>query len=304
MQESHDSEAPSNSRRRKDKVKMDVFISWSGTQSKQVAEALRHYLPLMINAIQPYLSSADIEAGARWASDVAGKLQQSKVGIICLTPTNLQSIWIHFEAGALAKTLDNTFVCPYLVGVEPSDVKGPLTQFQAKRANEEDTKRLLDTLNSALGENAVKAEQLAEAFSLCWPKLKAQLDALQKDELPAEKRPERDMLEELLELARRQARRATEETGFRLTGPAIPGQLAISIRNALGPEARLIDCGFTLSPTGIPELTLIEVKLKDGTVWTIPSRRTPRSLDDWKDLETYLRRKAEGFPGSEPLPTT
>ena len=66
---------------------MDVFISWSGPQSKQVAETLHHYLPLMINAIQPWLSSADIDAGARWASDIAGKLQQSKVGIICLTPT-------------------------------------------------------------------------------------------------------------------------------------------------------------------------------------------------------------------------
>jgi hypothetical protein len=67
---------------------MDVFISWSGPQSKQVAEALHHYLPLMINAIQPWLSSADIDAGARWASDVAGKLQQSKVGIICEGASN------------------------------------------------------------------------------------------------------------------------------------------------------------------------------------------------------------------------
>jgi TIR domain len=192
---------------------MDVFISWSGPQSKQVAEALHHYLPLMINAIQPWLSSADIEAGARWASDVAGKLQQSKVGIICLTPTNLESIWIHFEAGALAKTLDSTFVCPYLVGVEPADVKGPLTQFQAKRANEEDTKRLLETLNSALGENAVKADQLAEAFSMCWPKLKAQLDALQGDQPPVKKRDEREMLEELVELARSQARQAAVRDG-------------------------------------------------------------------------------------------
>jgi hypothetical protein len=220
---------------------MDVFISWSGPQSKQVAEALHHYLPLMINAIQPWLSSADIDAGARWASDVAGKLQQSKVGIICLTPTNLESIWIHFEAGALAKTLDNTFVCPYLVGVEPSDVKGPLTQFQAKRANEEDTKRLLETLNSALGENAVKADQLAEAFSMCWPKLKTQLDAVQNAQPPAKKRSDRDVLEELLELVRGQAR--PQPASATLTPGPLDSSLVADLLNfanqLAGTEARV-----------------------------------------------------------------
>src|ERR1700678_4311615 len=185
---------------------MDVFISWSGTQSKKVAEALHHYLPLMINAIQPWLSSADIEAGARWATDIAGKLQQSKVGIICLTPSNLESIWIHFEAGALAKTLQNTFVCPYLVGVEPTDVKGPLAQFQAMRANPEGTQRLVETINAALGEHAVKADQLAEAFSMCWPSLKEALDVREKEDAPAHKRSARDMLDEVLQLSRLQAR--------------------------------------------------------------------------------------------------
>jgi hypothetical protein len=203
---------------------MDVFISWSGAQSKQAAEALHHFLPLMINAIQPWLSSEDIEAGARWASDIAGKLQQSRVGIICLTPTNLDSIWIHFEAGALAKTLANTFVCPYLVGVEPSDIKGPLTQFQAKRANEEDTRNLIDMLNLALAENAIKADRLSEAFIVWWPKLKAKLDAIEKEEPRAKRRSERDMLEELLELARKQARPAPPmpRPGQILSGPRQP----------------------------------------------------------------------------------
>jgi hypothetical protein len=256
---------------------MDVFISWSGPQSKQVAETLHHYLPLMINAIQPWLSSADIDAGARWASDIAGKLQQSKVGIICLTPTNLDSIWIHFEAGALAKTLDNTFVCPYLVGVQPSDVKGPLTQFQAKRANEEDTKRLLETLNSALGENAVKADQLAEAFSMCWPKLKTQLDAVQKAEPPAEKRSERDMLEELLELTRRQARPAQ----IRITNTQLPPRPRISqqqrqlvetvVKSILGDQS---SASFTYGPEG----NYVQISDGSGTHWG------PMPADDDNDL--------------------
>src|SRR5260370_20811661 len=159
----------------------------------------------MINAIRPWLSSADIDAGARWGSDVARKLEKSKVGILCLTPSNLESIWIHFEAGAMAKTIESTYVCPYLVGVEPSDLKGPLTQFQAKRSNEEDTKRLLETLNAALAENAIKSDQLAEAFSVWYPKLREKLEAIGKEEPPPKKRSKRDMIEELLALARSEA---------------------------------------------------------------------------------------------------
>src|SRR5229473_2295304 len=118
---------------------MDVFISWSGKRSQRVADALHRYLPQMINAVDPWLSSTDIEAGARWGADIAAKLEKSTVGILCLTPGNLESTWLHFEAGALAKTLENTFVCPYLFDLKPSDVKGPLAQFQAMTADEPGT---------------------------------------------------------------------------------------------------------------------------------------------------------------------
>ena len=51
---------------------MDVFISWSGTRSGAAAEALRTWLPKVINAIKPWLSLADMDKGARWSSDIAG----------------------------------------------------------------------------------------------------------------------------------------------------------------------------------------------------------------------------------------
>lgn len=85
-----------------------------------MAKALRTWLPKIINAIKPWLSSADIDKGARWGSDLALRLEGSKAGIICLTPSNLQSEWILFEAGALSKTIQNTFVCPLLIGLEPT----------------------------------------------------------------------------------------------------------------------------------------------------------------------------------------
>ena len=199
-----------------EEVNMDVFISWSGPQSKQVAEALRLYLPSMIQAIKPWLSSSDVEAGARWATDIAENLQKSKVGVLCLTPANLDAPWIHFEAGALAKTIEHTYVCPFLTDLKETDVKGPLTQFQMKSADEEGTRGLLETLNRALNENALHADALTAAFSMWWPKLKEKLEAIPQEEPSPKKRPVQDMLEELLELARRQARPTNSFTAERI----------------------------------------------------------------------------------------
>jgi hypothetical protein len=189
---------------------MDVFISWSGERSRAAAEALRGWLPKIINAIKPWLSSADIDKGARWSTDVASRLEGAKAGIICLTPGNLHADWILFEAGALSKTLRNTFVCPFLIGLEPSDVKPPLAQFQATKAQKNDILQLLKTLNTALGDNALPEAHIDEAFEVWWPKLESQLSALPKEETQTKiHRPDRELLEEILALVRNRAR-ATE----------------------------------------------------------------------------------------------
>lgn len=186
---------------------MDVFISWSGERSRAAAEALRGWLPKIINALKPWLSSADIDKGARWSSDVALRLEGAKAGIICLTPSNLHSDWVLFEAGALSKTLQNTFVCPLLIGLEPSDVKPPLSQFQATKADRKDMLKLLKTLNTALGNEALPEAHIDEAFDVWWPKLDSQLKALPAEESQTKThRPDRELLEELLALVRNQIR--------------------------------------------------------------------------------------------------
>jgi hypothetical protein len=187
---------------------MDVFISWSGPRSGAVAEALKNWLPQIINALKPWLSSTDIDKGARWGVDVATKLEISKAGIICLTPGNLRSEWILFEAGALSKTLQNTFVCPLLISMEPADVKGPLAQFQATRATRDDVHKLLKTLNAGLEDATRRSDaQIDESFEVWWPKLEASLKALPPDDVTARPtRTERELLEEILDYVRNQNR--------------------------------------------------------------------------------------------------
>src|SRR5439155_27102989 len=132
---------------------MKVFISWSGERSKAVAEALRYWLPKVIQAIEPWMSADDIEKGTRWRSGIADELGQSSVGIICVTRENLDSTWIHFEAGALSKQQQNTFVCSFLFALAPTDIREPLSQFQATKAQKEDLRKLLSTINNALGDS-------------------------------------------------------------------------------------------------------------------------------------------------------
>jgi hypothetical protein len=65
-------------------ARLDIFISWSGTRSHAAAVALHHWFPQVVNAFSPWLSS-EIRKGARWRAELAEKLDDATVGIICLT---------------------------------------------------------------------------------------------------------------------------------------------------------------------------------------------------------------------------
>jgi hypothetical protein len=192
---------------------MKVFISWSGERSRAVAEALRGWLPNVIQSVNAWVSLADIEKGARWSTDVAAQLEECRVGLICLTPENLSAQWLLFEAGALSKTLDKTFVCPYLLNLQPTDIQGPLSQFQATTAEKEETRKLLHTINKALGDQALQTAQVNAAFQKWWADLDSQLQAISAMQLAVPpKRPDRELLEEVLETVRVLARRHPLET--------------------------------------------------------------------------------------------
>jgi len=161
--------------------KVKVFISWSGPSSKAVAEALHEWLKLVLNKLEPWISSDDIDPGTRWSAAVAKALSESKVGIICLTPENTAAPWILFEAGALAKTLEGTFVCPYvLFDLKLSNLPDPLKQFQALKGDKEGTRRLVDVLNKALGRGGIDTKLLDHAFKALWPDLNRRFRKIQQ----------------------------------------------------------------------------------------------------------------------------
>src|SRR6266404_1604418 len=100
---------------------MSVFISWSGSRSKQLAQQLRNWLPNVLQAVEVWMSDVDIEAGARGIHEIFTQLERASFGVICLTPENLNAPWLLFEAGAISKKMtDKAHVCPYLLGMSPA----------------------------------------------------------------------------------------------------------------------------------------------------------------------------------------
>ena len=195
---------------------MKLFISWSGDRSRKLAESLRNWIPKVINAVEPWLSASDIDPGSRWSPEIAGQLEDTKFGVICLTSDNLSSTWLHFESGALSKLVDKSKVVPLLLDNNPVDIKGPLSQFQAVKANKDDIKKLMTAINiavSAAGEKGIDKSMLDEAFDVWWPKLEANLKDIPKSiRKPEEsKRSEREMIEEILNLVRRLSRNNSYE---------------------------------------------------------------------------------------------
>ena len=134
---------------------------------------------------------------------------------MCLTPENLAAPWILFETGALSKTIESTYVCPYLLGLKPTDIQGPLAQFQATKADPTDTLDLVKSINAAQGETALPAKNIEAGFNKWWPELEKELREISKQSATPpdrKKRTEMDVLEEVLDIVRQLRRDAAQVT--------------------------------------------------------------------------------------------
>ena len=193
---------------------MKVFLSWSGELSHKIACAFREWLPSVIQSITPYVSSEDIDKGTRWSNDIAVQLEDSDFGIIFVTKDNIGAPWISFEAGALSKSIDRSNVTPFILGLKRSEVHGPLLQFQSVIYDRSDIFKLLQSINARLDRSSqLSVDPLQKSFEVWWPKLDevlaplaTQCDAEMSGDQPPNGSVSNDILEEILELARRQER--------------------------------------------------------------------------------------------------
>ncbi len=180
---------------------MNIFISWSGKLSHKIALVLKEHLPQIINNLEPFVSSEDIQKGDNWNSTISGKLNTTDFGILCLTKENLESPWLLFEAGALSKNIAKAKVCSVLFdNLKQDEVKTPLSLFQTTKFEKEDFRKLFNTINTALGENKLSEKILNKSFEKWWPDLKEHIDKVTNEYFPQIKRQEDEKSDKLAEI--------------------------------------------------------------------------------------------------------
>ncbi len=185
---------------------MDVYISWSGKTSGELAKALGDWLPSVIQAVKPFCSEEDIEKGSRGNRIMDEELEKADIGLLCLTRDNLEAPWIMFEAGSLSKRLDMSRVCPILFqGLQKTDLKATLSNFQASLFNKGEMKKVVGMLNNQLGEDKLKSTVLDDVFDKFWPDLDRNVKTILSKSYktaPKKIRDQRDILEEIITLCR------------------------------------------------------------------------------------------------------
>lgn len=62
-----------------------IFIVWSKDRSKEIALALRQWLPKIFKGVEIFMSQHDIVAGTRWNYNLNQQLEKTQFGIVCIT---------------------------------------------------------------------------------------------------------------------------------------------------------------------------------------------------------------------------
>lgn len=261
---------------------MEVFLAWSGKTSRRVAAAIHDWLPLVNQSIEPFMSDEDVQKGTKWFTDITGHLVESSFGIVCLTQENVRAPWLHFEAGALGARLDETRVSPVLIGLEPSDVVGPLGNFQTTAFERDDFHRLVRSITDQ-SDRPPKPAILDKSFVSFWPELDATVSRIVQQESASSRtgppqRSERELLEELIDLARGQQRDHARMATVRLPAP-ITAEHTHTARSILNDEPHAH--GLPRPPSTETERETIERMLK--------AVRQPVLQIGFRDKEILLR---------------
>lgn len=169
----------------KKKQNMKLFISWSGKLSHEIAKELKEWFPQVINQLKPFVSSESIKKGDRWLLDINSELEQSNFGIVCLTKENLTEPWIMFEAGALSKNISQSRVsCVLFDNLKQNDVDSPLSIFQNTEFNKDEIRKLVVSINYALGDTKIADAILNKSFEKWYPELEDKILDIQNNYSP------------------------------------------------------------------------------------------------------------------------
>ena len=165
---------------------MNIFLSWSGSTSRQLAGILRGWLPTVLPYAKPWLSSEDIQTGQPWDSELTKRLEETSYSIVCVTTRRVaMAPWVNFEAGAVSKFVKQGRVSPLLVcDLSTDDLTNlPLGRFQCTELTEAGVLRLLHSINTEAGSDMSDGE-IKHNLNNTWRQLKKDVRNLDCPEDP------------------------------------------------------------------------------------------------------------------------
>lgn len=137
--------------------KLSIFISWSKRCSGDIAKEIKQWIEENVAQVSVFISH-EIGAGEKWQRVIDDKLTNADMGIIVLTPENINSAWVLFEAGAIYNK--DGKILPLLCGREAGKIEGPLKNLNYVDFSKKGIKKLLEQINTQLGlsmtDNAIK----------------------------------------------------------------------------------------------------------------------------------------------------
>lgn len=133
----------------------NIFISWSGSNTKYFAIALKNILETIIfpsneTGLKCFVSDEDIAAGTDWWVEIKDELRYCGLGILCVTNENIKAPWIFYEAGAMAAR--NIPSIPLLIGCNIKLLAGtPLQGKQCINFNDANKfVKMMENVNASL----------------------------------------------------------------------------------------------------------------------------------------------------------
>lgn len=133
--------------------KPTLFLSYSGKRSEAIAKILQSLIRKHVPGLKPRLFPG--ATGGFWAGELIQALDEIKFAVLCITPENRRSRWLHFEAGALMKPLGRGLVIPFLYELRHEELEEPLRWFNGRTADKSGVIALLQDI----GEHFKKTPQ-------------------------------------------------------------------------------------------------------------------------------------------------
>ena len=133
---------------------MNVFICWSGDFTRELASRIKEFIAASSPALNVELSSPENPHGEEWYNQAITKLKEADVLLLLIANEALDSWWLPFESGFVARASDEKgkkLIFPFLVdNFDESDLKrfGPLAQFNFQQLSRENLGEFLTHLQN------------------------------------------------------------------------------------------------------------------------------------------------------------